>query len=455
LDVDAVTDSAEENWMAGRGSAVVIGAGFAGLATARVLSNHFGRVVVFDRDDLAQGPAPRRCVPQGEHVHLLLSQGFRILNRMFPTLTNQLIAVGAEPFDIGQDLEYWRRGHRKLPFPRGLATIAVSRPALEAAVRERVMSLGNVDVRANCPVRKLLLEGGRVLGVQLEDGHTCVADFVVDAAGRGSRFRRWLEELDHPTPRSTNIEIELGYASRFVRLRDETSNNRKMLYVGPSADTWTRGGALMKVEGKRALMTLAGYLRDHPPLDDQGFSEFAASLGSQFAEAVRGAEYLGSAHRFTADSMVRHHFEELKRHPAGLLGIGDSICLLDPSFGQGMTLALLQAELLDSLLLEGRRWPSLQTKFYRRAKALIDLAWEPAAAENFRRPGMQGTRPALLRAIHWYSGKAMELADRDPDVHRALQESLHLTAGPLSLLRPPLLSKVLLSTLARGTTRTT
>jgi hypothetical protein len=48
---------------------------------------------------------------------------------MFPALIDELIASGAEPFDIGQDLEYWRRGHRKLPFPRGLATIALARGA--------------------------------------------------------------------------------------------------------------------------------------------------------------------------------------------------------------------------------------------------------------------------------------------------------------------------------------
>jgi cation diffusion facilitator CzcD-associated flavoprotein CzcO len=38
--------------MSGFGRAVVIGAGFAGLAAARVLSEHCERVVVLDRDDV-------------------------------------------------------------------------------------------------------------------------------------------------------------------------------------------------------------------------------------------------------------------------------------------------------------------------------------------------------------------------------------------------------------------
>ena len=52
--------------------AVVIGAGIAGLAAARALSDHFEQVVVLERDPLSDGPAHRSGTPQSRHAHGLL-----------------------------------------------------------------------------------------------------------------------------------------------------------------------------------------------------------------------------------------------------------------------------------------------------------------------------------------------------------------------------------------------
>lgn len=42
------------------GTAVVIGASIAGLAAARVLSDHYESIVVLERDELPEVSAPRR-----------------------------------------------------------------------------------------------------------------------------------------------------------------------------------------------------------------------------------------------------------------------------------------------------------------------------------------------------------------------------------------------------------
>ena len=59
------------------GTAVVIGASIAGLAAARVLSDHYESVVVLERDELPEVSAPRRGVPQGRHAHILAAAGLR------------------------------------------------------------------------------------------------------------------------------------------------------------------------------------------------------------------------------------------------------------------------------------------------------------------------------------------------------------------------------------------
>ena len=55
--------------------AVVVGAGFAGLCAARVLSRVFDRVTVVERDRLPSSPEDRPGIPQGRHVHALLARG--------------------------------------------------------------------------------------------------------------------------------------------------------------------------------------------------------------------------------------------------------------------------------------------------------------------------------------------------------------------------------------------
>lgn len=49
--------------------AVVIGGSMAGLLTARVLSDYFERVTIFEADTPPDEPVPRKGVPQGSHAH--------------------------------------------------------------------------------------------------------------------------------------------------------------------------------------------------------------------------------------------------------------------------------------------------------------------------------------------------------------------------------------------------
>lgn len=52
--------------------AVVIGASIAGLCAARVLSDFYSTVTVFERDELPEAPANRATVPQDRHLHMLM-----------------------------------------------------------------------------------------------------------------------------------------------------------------------------------------------------------------------------------------------------------------------------------------------------------------------------------------------------------------------------------------------
>ncbi|MCU1677904.1 MAG: hypothetical protein JWM93_2662, partial [Frankiales bacterium] len=167
------------------GHAVVLGASMSGLLAARVLSESFDKVTVFDRDTLPTGAVNRKGVPQGEHSHGLLARGREVLEELFPGFADDLTAQGALPIDIQQDC-VWVYGERPVPRVRsGLAGMCMSRPLIEAYVREQTTRLPNVTVLDGHEATGLLFDGGRVTGATIRpvagDEHEVRADLVVDA----------------------------------------------------------------------------------------------------------------------------------------------------------------------------------------------------------------------------------------------------------------------------------
>jgi|GEM_PF-4812756 glycine/D-amino acid oxidase-like deaminating enzyme len=70
--------------------AVAIGAGIGGMCAARMLSEHFERVPLVERDELSGTPMHRKGVPQSRHPHVLLDRNDRI-DRRLTTRTLRLI----------------------------------------------------------------------------------------------------------------------------------------------------------------------------------------------------------------------------------------------------------------------------------------------------------------------------------------------------------------------------
>ena len=73
---------------------MVIGASIAGLSAARVLSEFFSEVTVYERDELPSAPANRATVPQDRHLHMLMARGAIEFENLFPGLLKDMVAAG-------------------------------------------------------------------------------------------------------------------------------------------------------------------------------------------------------------------------------------------------------------------------------------------------------------------------------------------------------------------------
>jgi len=441
--------------------AVVLGASMAGLLAARVLADAYGQVTVIDRDQLPQAGTHRRGVPHGRHLHALLARGQQALEELFPGLTAELVAHGAAAGDVLGNGRWFLGGHRLRQAHTGLVALCASRPFLEGHVRARVRALPNLTILDRCQVIGLATtpDGRRVTGVRAlrrADGNAGAeevlgADLVIDATGRGSRTPTWLQALGYARPPTERVRIGLGYATRTFRLPPDALGGDLGMLHG-STPEHPRGGALLLVEGGRWMVTLAGMLGDYPPIDPDGFLAFAGSLQFQdIYEAIRDATPLDDPVAFRFPASVRHRYERLPRFLDGLLVVGDAVCSFNPIYGQGMSVAALEALALRRHLRRGvvpqpRRW-------FREIARVVDVPWDIAVGGDLVFPGVPGRRTAKVRLVNAYLARLHPAAAHDAGLASAFMRVAGLVAPPQSLLRPAIALRVLRGNLRRAATR--
>ena len=422
--------------------AIVIGGSMAGLLAARVLAARFDAVVVLDKDVLPDTAVPRRGVPQGYHVHVLLASGLRIIKEHFPGIAGELIEAGALPAWGGM---YFNGGYL-IPAPEGLRVITASRPLFEGVVCRRLLQLGNVRIAASTTVRQIgaTPDRSRVTGVAVADATGLSfldADLVVDATGRGSRAARWLQELGYAGPAVERIAIPITYVTRCFR-RAPSDLDGDTFEMVTSDQPCHRGGLMVAIEGGRWIVTLTGYGDQVPPQDMAGFIAYAQSLPApRIGDLVTRAEPLDEGCMFHFPSSLRRHWERLVRLPDGFVVVGDGICSFNPVFGQGMTVAAQESQALAAALAGPHR--GLARRFYRAAARLVDRPWAIAAGTDLQHPDTVGRRGVLTSMVNGYMNRLSRAAQRDPLVATRLYEALNLLIPSTGLFRPDIVVRTL------------
>jgi 2-polyprenyl-6-methoxyphenol hydroxylase-like FAD-dependent oxidoreductase len=440
--------------------AVVIGAGIAGLAAARALSDHFEQVVVLERDPLSDGPVHRPGTPQSRHAHGLLVGGQRALSELFPGFERDLVEAGAVLVRSNIDIRFERPGD---PVPQrdlGLMNYALSRPAIEFAIRQRLKSHANISLRDRCRVSELSAspDGTAVTGVRFEEGGVASqelpADLVVDASGHGAPTLALLRTTGLPLPEETVIGIDQFYATGVFHIPgDAPADWKAVLTFGGLSPTSARGALLWPIEENRWIVSLGERHGDAPPGDVDGFMAFARTLRTPtIYNAVKNARLDGEIARYGFRDNVLRHFERLEVFPRGLLPIGDSICRFNPVHGQGMSVAAQEACLLRELLAAqsppGDLLQGLAKVFLEKIPMLIETPWN-VATFDFMHPATRGQRPADFETRIKFAAAFMKLAADDPDFHRLTAEVQHLLK-PRSVYRDPALLQRVLPLLAQG-----
>ncbi|WP_207123148.1 FAD-dependent oxidoreductase [Actinocatenispora comari] len=435
--------------MAGTKCAVVIGASIAGLLTARALSEKFEQVIVLEHDSLPTTPVSRKKVPQSRQLHVLLAKGAQVLDELFPGFTDDLVAAGAVRSDPQVDTTYCLDGHPLASAPSGITTLGISRPYVEYEIRRRASELPNVEIRDNVEVTGIVLgdDHSTITGVNLLNGSVS-ADLVVDAGGRYSQALKWLNELGVPMPSCSQVDPGVVYVTRHYQRERHHLDGRNGMLVVPYPEC-PRGAGIVPVEGNRWAVVLFGLFDVDPGTTDSSMSKFAESLPTPaVAKLIRDAEPVDDAVRMRYPSSRWWHLERQRRHLHGLLVVGDALCSFNPTYGQGISVAAMEAMTLRDLITgDAERLPA---KFYQAAAKIINIAWSLSAGGDMRFSQIKGKRTTSGKVINSYLNRYRLAAGTDPILGKAFLETANMLAPAAKLLTPAKIARTL-----RGSRRAT
>jgi 2-polyprenyl-6-methoxyphenol hydroxylase-like FAD-dependent oxidoreductase len=417
--------------------AVIIGGSLAGLLSARAVADHYEEVVVLERDKLSDTPGPRMSTPQSFHLHVLLKGGENAMDRLAPGFRDAIETSGAETLNPGREFASASDLGEAKRFDSPMRLHGQSRWLVEDCLRRRVVALtDNLTMREGVTVRGLRHdpETNRITAVHMEsdDGlEELAADLVVDASGRGEGGVRWLTALGLEVPEIDTVKVDFAYASTFVRLADDPERDWKGLLVGNLPREGARGAVLMPIEGGLHVCSAGGRAGDYPPDDEPGFIEFIRSLPDpRMAEELERAEFVRPISRMIYPANRLRHYETCASLPAAFLPVGDAFCSFNPTYGQGMSCAALQAEALADTL-SGRApeedITSLGPRYLERAVQAVEFPWRNANFHDFLYPTTEGDRSMVPQEESGYRIQLQAAAARDPvlrDLSAAVQHLL-------------------------------
>ena len=413
--------------------AIIVGAGIGGLAAAAALSKYFTAVEIIDRDSLPEQIAPRLGVGQGVHTHQLLKAGELALERLLPGITQDFIAAGAISMRVGMDVKVYDFGGWMEDCDAGFSVTSLSRPAYESVLRNRVAALPNITLRGETPVRRFAITDGKCTGVELEDGAHLAADLVVDSTGLTAPMMKQLVTDGHAEFPTEDIRINVAYTTARFRKPDAWRDEQLGFFVLP-APPHNEFGLLLPIENDQWILSLGRRGGDAPPRNAEGFKASAKGLvAPDVYDRIRDAEVAGDLRTFRKPSATRHLIWQAAKWPDALIPIGDAMSSVNPTYGQGMTVAACEADALETILAKRSDLNGIAAEYLPVAGEISGRAWSLSINSDYVYPQTEGERPANFAMSRAVAATLRKMADQHEDFRILRYKLLHMIENATAL----------------------
>jgi menaquinone-9 beta-reductase len=316
--------------------AIIVGARVAGTAAAIMLAQPGRRVLLVDKAGF-----PSDTIS----THIVLAGGTQVLARM--GLLPMLERLGGVRFDAmratGPGFDYISRLDSNGVDIRGLC---LGRMKMDAAMLDAGRSFESIVVREQFRISDLIIADDSIAGIRGEDStgvHEFHAPLTIGADGMRSSVARLGEERLGAF-RRRDVPCKRAYYYQYFEGLDRGRLGDELLTEFESEPG--EASLICRCEDGRVVAAVAFDADEIASFRTDLAANFRAHLARSFivGDVLKGASAIGKV--YSSGRLLNTY-----RDPAanGVLLLGDAGLHVDPLFGQGHSLALMSAEIMQSL----------------------------------------------------------------------------------------------------------
>ncbi|KAJ7785069.1 hypothetical protein DFH07DRAFT_786608, partial [Mycena maculata] len=468
------------------GTATVCGGSIAGTVTARILADHFARVIIVD-PEIQEPDKPKTRIMQYNAAHVFLSLFVYGARRLWPNFDEELLAAGCRLLPADTQFHYSgvlpRTPYQDYPVG-GLPTTLVSRRSTAQKLLYRLLmqhpTAANITILAGTVRGVVASEDMRSIQsvvVRRADGtETSLNDaaLVADCTGMSQAGLKWLKNSGFSLP--GNIRCSYTGNLRYATLCFTVSPELAATLPVPehtSQTTFVYGNighfdydsstfGLLKGDNNTMQLVMGNY-------GDESALPHVASEVVPFLEAVRGHEPIPSWFletiailcesgnpsfdniKIATQSYIQYHLVPEGSLPSNFVAIGDANIQLNPVYGQGFAKIILNNIALNTLL--NKIDPKLlqlprnfSVRYFKDNAVHTNGLWDATRFHDYGFPNcepMKGETRATGRLARWFELKLISAATQDDEVASALWHVRHLLRAESALMAPTVLWKIL------------
>lgn len=357
-------------------TALVLGAGIAGLASALALSRTGYSVTILERDAPPPATSPdeafeywdRKGVTHVRHSHAFLAVLYQMLRDRYPDLLQQLIGAGCRELKFADAIpETLHQDYVAEDADLDLTILTSRRTTLEFIIRDYVATQPNVHIETGTRVRGLVVDNQAtpptVTGVMSETDSQPLAargaDIVVDASGRTSQIPTWLQAHGIHTDEET-APCGILYFTRHYRLNPGCAEPERGSVPAAGDLGYLKYGVFPADNGCFSITLAVPEIETglrmalvNPETFDAacsmlpGLVDWISPERATPASKVLGMGNLESRWR----NFLNHNADGTKSAKvAGLFAVGDAAIRTNPLYGRGCSCAFVEAHALAQTL---------------------------------------------------------------------------------------------------------
>lgn len=460
----------------------IVGAGICGMITGLALANQGHTITLFERDtpppeggaDRAFTDWPRKGAAQFRHPHAFLSLMCNLLEDNYPDLLEDFYKAGARRYEFSEMMEpALMAEYTPKAGDEKLWVLMCRRATMETVLRRYVGRRANIRIINDCNITGFISDANppdtlTLQGISYEkDGQEqqYIADVVVDASGRTTKFPAWFKELGATVKEEKN-ESEIVYYTRHYQFNPGVAEPVRNGKDNPHGDLgYIKFGVFPAENGHFAVILCV-------PLGEQSLRKAVRNADSFDAIvcSIPGLKPWLTADKMTAttdsfgmagiQAQWRYYVNDGTPLAHNFFAVGDAAVRTNPMYGRGCSLGILHAHILADVISNVADPRQRALEFDRRSEDQVRPLYKMSTDEDKR---------GIERALSVASGVSLEKPDslkkwfflaledalgaavkHELNVYRGVMRTFHLLEKPGEFLRSRSIQLTVLRYMLRG-----